>query len=96
MAECLFAFYILYNSLELELQDTTTTTSNTHKWKQRVVSVLVLYKNKKISPPPMAAVTEQPSHVELTTMDLLLKERGWDQSKFCQTQEREAGVKKKG
>lgn len=33
----------------------------------------------------MAAVTEQPSHAELTTMDLLLKERGWDQSKFCQT-----------
>lgn len=33
----------------------------------------------------MAAGTEQPFHAELTTMDLLLKERGWDRSKFCQT-----------
>lgn len=37
----------------------------------------------------MDAVTEQPIHAELTTMDLLLKERGLDQSKFCQTRGRE-------
>lgn len=34
--------------------------------------------------PPMAAVREQPSHAELTTMDLLLKVRSCDQSNFCQ------------
>lgn len=35
--------------------------------------------------PPMAAVREQPWHAELTKMDLLLKERGWARSEFCQT-----------
>lgn len=51
---------------------------------QRCKEVKVLLTRGKTS------VTQQPSHAELTTMDLLLKERGWDQSKVCQTRGREA------
>lgn len=59
------------------------TSNNTRKksWKCKGQSLLPA--SKKASPPPHIAVVNVHMQ-ELTKMDLLLKERGWDQSKFCQ------------